>query len=105
MDWYTPFRAALRHRGWTRKRLAAESSVRESTIDNWLDRDPHKRKEPTLTNAIKVANAMGMTLDEVFQGTPRDDEVDQILRDAGVRFRGLMRGESPGKGRGKASGA
>lgn len=49
-------------KGWSRERLAGEAGLSLATIE----RIELGRRTPQLTTAVKIANALGVGLDELF---------------------------------------
>lgn len=69
-------REALRVRGWSTYRLSMESGVPPSTIKGWLYGD----REPIMSNALKVANAFGLSVEELYSAA--DYEIKGRVRKA-----------------------
>ncbi len=61
-DWRKTLRALMRERGWSVHRLSKASTVPAGTIDKWL----YKNAEPGIESALRVARALGVSLDELF---------------------------------------
>lgn len=51
-------------RGWTQEKLAAESDVASAHI-GFIEQG---RRRPTLSTLHKLANALGMSLEQLFKG-------------------------------------
>ena len=50
------------------------------TLRNWVRQKP--RGEPSVSDAIKIAGVMKLSLDELFCGKIPDDQIERIVRDA-----------------------
>ena len=66
-----------RHR-WLQAAIARESGVNPNEISRWLRGD----HDPSIVNAIRLADAMNLSLDELFRGNIPDDEMEAILRES-----------------------
>ncbi len=81
MYWRDVFRKAAKANGWSWTRVAAESGIPRDRIQNWM-RKKADRGQPSISDAIRIAETMGLSLDELFRGRIPDDRLEEILREA-----------------------
>lgn len=86
------FRAAAEKHRWTFARLARETGIPEGNIANWFSRDP-PRGEPDIGEAVKLAEAMKLGMDEVFRGIVPGDQIEEIISEAVWQVRDVIRRE------------
>lgn len=85
--WRIHFQSRLDRDGWTVAQLARQSGITAATLYNWL-RPEADRGEPPIGDAIKLAHAMGVTLDALFRGGDDVDQIAAIVREAVAKMRG-----------------
>ena len=73
--WNEYLAAAMERHRWGPTRIAKETGFPESQIGKW------SRGEvvPTIPKAIALAEAMNLSLDEVFRGHIPDQEMEELL--------------------------
>lgn len=81
MDWQEALKAAVEKKGWTDSELQRRTGIPYSTISNWIQRGKPKG-EPSISKAIAIADALGLSLDETFRGP---QPIDPAKVDAEVR--------------------
>lgn len=77
MDWRNWFRKALEYSTGTQTTVAKKAGIPFKSLNRWLNAGPG---EPSITEAIALATAMRLSLDEVFRGIPPDDDLAEGVR-------------------------
>ncbi len=72
MNWREQYKATAKRHRWWHAEMARRIAVPEGTFRNWM-RAKGDRGEPSITEAVLIAEVMGLSLDEVFRGiAPRE---------------------------------
>ena len=66
-------RGALRKRRMTNKALAAKLGVADGTVSMWI----HGKASPDIGTAVRIAELLDMTLQELIVGEPRPADGDE----------------------------
>lgn len=66
-DFAVAFRRAFDNGGLTQKELAEITGIPQPTLSQWVN----GRREPSLSGAVLLANALGISLDELVGRKPR----------------------------------
>lgn len=80
-DWRTHFRDALDRHRWTNAEVARRIGVPYNTFSNWLAASG-KRGEPSIDYMVAIAEATGLTLDELFRGVIPPQPIDVAIAKA-----------------------
>jgi len=94
IDWRIHLKAAIDARGMSQKTLAKRIGCSYNTWNNWMKSVPEG--EPSISAAIRIADALDMTLDEVFRGIELEEpsRIDARLQ-AYFLARGIGRPPAP----------
>lgn len=95
-DWRHHLRDAMDRHRWSVARLARDCGFSEDTMRNWL-RSAGDRGEPNISDAIKIAEVTGLTLDELFRAIVSEDRVDRLVRETIERLREELQAETGGE--------
>lgn len=71
VDWKLNLKVAMNRVGIGNEALASRVDVHPNTVDKWKNQS----QEMSLENAISVANALGMSLDECFVTGSTNDRI------------------------------
>ena len=95
MTWLENFCHYQSKERWTLAELSRQTEISPETLQNWFGRSPN-RGEPSISEAILLAETMGMSLDQLFLGVMPDDRLEAILRQALFQVRGAIQDGSAG---------
>ncbi|TFG62099.1 MAG: XRE family transcriptional regulator [Gemmatimonadales bacterium] len=87
--WQDHLRSAIAASRMTNRAVAQRARINSNTFTNWLQSEP--KGEPPISAAIRIADALGMTLDEVFRGIELEESarIDALLQ-AYFHARGIV---------------
>lgn len=78
MDWQHYLREAIETYGGNHTKIARKAGIPTSRIADWMRTVP--AGQPPIEDAIALAKAMRLSLDEVFRGIPPDDDLAESVR-------------------------
>lgn len=90
MNWQDHFRAAMERHRWRQADIAQKSGVNANEISRWLRGD----HDPSIISAIRLADAMELSLDVLFRGQIPDDEIEAVLAEAVYKTRAIRQRDS-----------
>lgn len=70
-----------------RKELAYKTGISENTIKSYLKGDG---AEPTIAKAVKIADVLGVTVEELAEGHPKKERAEDALKHTLLMEAGLL---------------
>ena len=87
--WREILRLSLDEHRWQYSRLAKATGIKEDTLRNWM-RTKGDRGQPTIDDAIKIAEKTRLSLDELFRGVRPDDQIQAEIEAVTARINAIL---------------
>lgn len=81
MTWLVSFKNAMKRHRWTIAELNRRTGIARQTLQNWMA-EAGGRGEPRISECLKLAKVMNLSLDELFRGRISSERMEDIFRRA-----------------------